>query len=92
MNRREINKLFEENIAYMRTVIPPDDIYAFAEATYMAALFFLRRYADSVDILSILASDPIAKKYTKNIMIYLKARERGLAIDLDLGLLEDEDD
>ena len=42
MNKEEIRKKFEENVAYLQRNIPPDDIYLFTEQTFMAALFFLQ--------------------------------------------------
>jgi hypothetical protein len=90
MDRKEINELFEQNVRYMRQNIPPDDIYPFAEATFMAALFFLRQWNNSINLHAIMRDDLIAKKYINNIMLYLRARDLGLPIALDLGILEEE--
>lgn len=75
---------FEANIAYLKRNIPPDDIYMFAEETFMAALFFLHKWSEWVDINEEGKHDPVVKKWVCNIMGLLKCRDEGLDVDLDL--------
>lgn len=89
MNKEEFKELFEKNIAYLQACIPPDDIYPFTEETYMAALFFLKKWSDLVNIEKELEKDPIAKKWAKNLLTFLYYRDRDVVIQLDLGLEED---
>ncbi len=92
MNKQEMLEIFEKNINYLKKVIPPDDIYIFAEETYMACLFFLKKWSDHVDMTEEMLRDPVVDKWVKNIMGYLDSRDKNEEISLDLGFesLEEE--
>lgn len=80
--------MFEKNIEYLQRNIPPDDIYIFAEETFMAALFFLHKWAEWVDINVECHKCIITQKWVKNIMGLLKVRDAEQDFTLDLGLDE----
>lgn len=86
MNKEEFIKTFEENVLYLEHNIPPDDIYAFAEQTYMAALYFLHVISHNIDIEALMKNDPIARKWISNVMLLLNARDLKEPISLDLKL------
>lgn len=88
MNQEELRAKFEENVQYLRANIPPDDIYPFAEETFMAALFFLKRWSDWTDLNVEMENDPVARKWIVNILTLLNYRERKEELRLDLGLEE----
>jgi len=44
-------KEYLENVAWLKTVVAPEDIYDFAEQTIHAALFFMIRWQEWVDIM-----------------------------------------
>ena len=93
MTKDELRKMFEDNVTYLQRVIPPDDIYPFAEETFMAALYFIQRWSQLEDLGVLCESDPIAKKWIMNIMGFLRARDLKLEMTVDLGLEEiDEGD
>ena len=93
MTKDELRKMFEDNVTYLQRVIPPDDIYPFAEETFMAALYFIQRWSQLEDLGVLCESDPIAKKWIMNNMGFLRARDLKLEMTVDLGLEEiDEGD
>lgn len=91
MNKEELLKKFEKNVQYLKNNIPPDDIYAFAEQTFMAAMYFLHRWNGWEDLNEIAKDDPIAKKWIVNITALQIMKDRYEPVDLDLGLEEMED-
>ena len=88
MNKKELIEKFEQNVRYLERNIPPDDIYVFAEQTYMAALFFLHKWSGHEDITSACEEDPIAAKWVTNVMSLLKMRDMKIDCEFDLGLEE----
>ncbi len=86
MTPDELRQKFEENVQYLQRNIPPDDIYVFAEQTYMASLFFLHKWSKCVDITAECKADETASKWVRNIMALLEARDKGIDINLDLDL------
>ncbi len=91
MNKEEMLKKFEENVAYLERNIPPDDIYMFTEQTFMAALYFLNKWSEHVDLKDQALLDPVAKKWIMNIMglVILRDKNMDVQIDLDLKSLEE---
>ncbi len=91
MNKDEIRKKFEENVAYLERNVPPDDIYMFTEQTFMAAMYFMQRWAEWVDLKEEAAKDPIAKKWMMNIMglAVMKDKNQDIQLDLDLKSVEE---
>ncbi len=77
---------FEKNITYLRRNIPPDDVYIFAEQTFMAAMFFLWKWKDHIDIREECANDPIAAKWVENIGGFYLTREKGIDIQYNLNM------
>lgn len=86
MNQEEMRVKFEENVQYLQRNIPPDDIYIFAEQTYMATLFFLKRWSSLVDIEEEMQKDFVTKKWVTNIMALLHLRDNKIEMQLDLDL------
>ena len=83
---------FEKNVEYLRRNVPPDDIYIFAEQTFMAALFFLYKWSEWVDVNEESRKDPIIKKWVANIIGLQRCKEKGVDIDLDLDIRSVEED
>jgi len=86
MNKEEMQNKFNKYVDYLKRNIPPDDIYLFAEQTYMATLFFLYKWSDWVDINEECKKDPIAKKWVENIIGLQICKDKEIDIDLDLDL------
>lgn len=93
MDKARLLKEYEKNITWLRRNIPPDDIYDFAEQTYMAALYFLKRLSMVVDINEEFQDYPVSKKWATNICSILHLRDNNLdsAIDMKLEVLEDDE-
>jgi len=91
MNKDELLKKFERNVNYLRDNIPPDDIYVFAEQTFMAAMYFLHRWNEWDDLNRIAQDDPVAKKWIVNITSLQILKDRNEPVELDLGLEEMEE-
>ena len=91
MNKEEIRKKFEENVAYLQRNIPPDDIYLFTEQTFMAALFFLQRWAKVANITEEMLLDPVTDKWVRNILNFHDSKEKNVDVYLDLNLRSLED-
>lgn len=88
MNKEELKAKYEQNVEYLRRNVPPEEIYEFAEQTYMATLYFLSKWSDWEDINEVCKSNPIAEKWVTNIMGLLKCRDMGIDVDITTG--EDE--
>jgi hypothetical protein len=86
MEKKELIEKFNENVRYLERNIPPDDIYVFAEQTYMAALFFLYQWSEHESLNDRMKADPVAAKWVGNIMGLLEARNMKIDVDFDLGL------
>ena len=92
MNKEELKQKFEKNVEYLKRNIPPEDIYIFAEQTYMATLFFLNKWSEWVDLQEEATKDPVTRKWVRNILGLLASRdlEEEIELDLDLKSLGDE--
>ena len=92
VNKEELLKKFKENVQYLERNVPPDDIYLFTEQTVMAALYFMFKWSEWVDIAQEAEKDPIAKKWITNILSLVVMRDKGQDIEIDLNMksLEDE--
>lgn len=71
---------------FLKRNIPPDDIYMFAEQTFMAALFFIHKWCDWVDISEECSTDPVAKKWVSNIIGFQMCKDKDMDVNLDLDL------
>ncbi len=83
---------FERNVDYLKRNIPPDDIYMFAEQTFMATLFFLYKWSEWVDVNAECQADPIAKKWVTNIIGMQRCKDDDMDVDLDLDMKSVEPD
>ncbi len=83
---------FEKNVEFLRRNIPPDDIYMFAEETYMAALFFLHKWSEVQDINEECKKDVVAMKWVRNIMVFQVYKDQNIDVQLDLNLKSVEDE
>lgn len=92
MNKEEMKQKFEKNVDYLKRNIPPDDIYMFAEQTYMATLFFLHKWSEWVDINEESEKCPVVKKWVTNIvgLQMCKDKEMDVNLDLDMKSIEEE--
>ncbi len=86
MDKEEFLKKFNHNVDYLRRNVPPDDIYAFCEQTVMAAVYFLRKWHEWIDIHEEMESNPISKKWIVNIGSLRIAQEEDIDIEFDLKL------
>ena len=86
-----MKKKFEQNVDYLKRNVPPDDIYMFAEQTFMAALYFMHKWSEWVDVSDECNLDPIAKKWVTNIigLQICKDKELDVSLDLDLKSIEE---
>ena len=93
MDKKQLNELYEKNVGWLRRNVPPDDIYDFAEQTYMAALYFMQRYSYEVDFAKELKNNPITKKWAGNLAGLLRYRDEGrdVKIDMELSFFDEED-
>lgn len=91
MNKEELKLKFEKNVEFLKRNVPPDDIYLFAEQTFMATLFFLHKWSEWVDINEECLKDPVAKKWVTNIvgLQMCKDKEQDVNLDLDMKSIED---
>lgn len=89
MDNKELFEKYCTNLKWLHRNIPPDDIYDFAEQTYMAALFFLNTINNMFDIKELL-KNPIFNKWATNIITILELRDRNVdcAIDIQMDLLD----
>jgi len=86
MNREEIIKQFEKNVEYLKRNIPPDDIYVFAEQTFMAAMYFMHKWSAWEELPKVMLEDDVANKWITNIFGLHISREKGEDVDLDLDI------
>lgn len=70
----------EEDLAWLRQVIPPDDIYRFALSNYAAAEFFLSRLKKHVLLGDESMRDELLETWVNNLMYFRIAKERRLNI------------
>ena len=91
MDKHQLFEKYKKNVEWLHRNIPPDDIYDFAEQSYMAALFFLHTINHNLDLQQQLR-DPVFKKWATNIISLLDVREKGVdaSIDLQMDILDDE--
>ncbi len=82
---------FEKNVEFLRRNIPPDDIYLFAELTFMASLYFLKKWSNYTDINKECEECEVTKKWVSNIMLLLHCKENDTEVNLDLNLKSVED-
>lgn len=92
MNKEELKEKFEKNVEYLKKVVPPDDIYLFSEQTFMAALFFLKKWSEKTSITEEMLRDPITDKWVTNILGFLECKEKDLDINLDLNMQSIEEE
>lgn len=92
MNKEELKAKFEKNVEYLKRNVPPDDIYLFAEQTFMATLFFLHKWSEWVDVNEECLADPVAKKWVTNIIGLQMAKDKEIDVNLDLDLKSVEPD
>ncbi len=87
MNKEEVQKKFNDNVEWLKKNVPPDDIYLFAEQTKMAAAYFIRRWAEWVDLKEESGNDPIAQQWLTRIsaLVYMQDYKLDLPDPLDLG-------
>ena len=90
LSKEELLKKFEKHVEYLRRNIPPDDIYIFTEQTFMAALFFLKKWSEWADITEEMAKCPVTAKWVTNILSLqaLRDREEDVHLDLDMKSVE----
>lgn len=86
MNKEELLKKFNENVEYLHRNIPPDDIYLFTEQTFMAARFFLQKWAEHVKISEEMEKDNAVKVWVTNIISLEVMRDKGQDVQLDLDV------
>lgn len=83
---------FAKNVDYLKRNIPPDDIYEFAEQTFMAAMFFMYKWSDWTDLIQESENDDVAKKWIANIVGLHHMKVENIDVDLDLNMKSIEED
>ncbi len=91
MNREELYNKFEKNVQYLKRNIPPDDIYLFAEQTFMAAMYFMHRWGEWVDFNEEAKKDPVARKWMINILSLQDLKDKEIDCNLDLKFKNEEE-
>lgn len=86
MNKKEFKAKFEKSIAYIQKTIPADDIYLFTEQTFMAAMYFLLRWSEVVNLQEEAEENEISKKWITNILAFHHCKENEIEINLNLDL------
>jgi hypothetical protein len=86
LDKEQIMEKFEQNVAYLQRNIPPDDIYAFSEQTFMACIYFLGKFSALADIEKECERDPMFFRWVRNILGFQKLKDDNQDIDLDLDL------
>ena len=86
MNKEEFRSRFEENLKYLQKTVPPDDIYIFCEQTISAAMYFIIKWREHVDLTEEAKNCPISKKWLTNILSYEYCRREKIDISLDLDM------
>ena len=86
MNKEEMRERFEKNVDFLKRNIPPDDIYLFAEQTFMAALYFLYKWSDWADIEEECHRDEVTRKWVANIMGFHRMKDGNEDVNLDLNM------
>jgi hypothetical protein len=86
MTPEEVKTKFDRNIAYLQTYVKPDDIYAFAEETFSAAIYFLAKLAGVQNLNTLCEQDPVMKKWVPNIIALHRCKEANLPVELNLDL------
>ena len=91
MHKEELREKFYSNVEYLQQNIPPDDIYLFSEQTFMACLYFLKRWSDCEDLDEVCKNDPSAEKWIVNVVGFQRLKEDKIPVQLDLDLKGIED-
>ena len=86
MNKEEIFEKFEKNVAYLKRNVPPDDIYMFAEQTFMAAFFFIKKWSEHVCVTEECEKSLVVRKWLYNIVLLEYLKDEGIDVQLDLDL------
>lgn len=81
MTEDEIEAEYERNVIFMSKVIPPDDIYAFAESGVCMSYYFLQKWHKCEDVRPICETDPVAREYITLLLSYLNTRDISLNCD-----------
>ena len=92
MDKKKLLEKFEKNVLYLRRNIPPDDIYMFAEQTYMAAMFFLYKWSDHVDIQKEMDRDEPTNVWVSNLLTLQELRDKNADISLEVKYNEDDEE
>ncbi len=92
VNKEEMKVKFEKNVEFLQRNIPADDIYIFAEQTFMAAMFFLQKWGEWVNISDQCKDNAVVNKWVNNIVGLHVCKEGDLDISLDLDLKSLEPD
>lgn len=86
MSKDEILAQFFKNVEFLHKTISPDDIYIFAEQTFMAAMFFLHKYREKVDLKVEKEKDSVLEKYVNNLLMMADAKDHNIECNIDLGM------
>lgn len=92
MNKEEIKKQFEKNVNYLKRNVPPDDIYLFTEQTFMAALYFLHKWSEWVDVEAECQDSFVTRKWVTNVLGLQRMKDQNIDVNLDLNLESIEED
>lgn len=59
---------FDKSVKWLRRVVPPDDIYDFAEQALLACDYFIHKLKELTDLPSEQAKDKILNGWLRNVM------------------------
>lgn len=86
MDQQEFQAEYEKNIAWLQRNVPPDDIYDFGEQTLIAAVYFLKKYAQTFSYVPDIMHDPLTAHWIKWLMLLVKRRSDNTDGSVDLAL------
>lgn len=84
--RNDFVERFNKNVQWLKDVIPPEDIYQFAEQALMASDFFISELSDWVDIEEEAKRDKALSFWLKNIVGIRVLRDQGFQGKIDITI------
>jgi len=90
MEKEDVWKKFNNAVNYLHRNIPPDDIYLFAQQTFVSALYLLLKLKESINIEEECESNETLQKIVTNIMYFHTHQQNDIKIEINLNHNEDE--
>jgi len=88
MTNEEALKRFNDDVEWLKTVVPPEEIYIFANQVLLGAQYFMSRWSDWVDIDKECKLDRETKAWVMNLAGVYKLRALGITEKLNTKWLD----